>query len=377
MNKKLRLTITILLIIILAGIIFYPKLKPVIISKAGNSSPVGPGPARGPGAGAVAGSRQMQSRQILNVSGFLIQPTQLNDFYKSTGTLRPDEEVELAFETSGKIVGINFTEGTRVKKGDLLAKINDRPLQAQLQKLRAQQKLIEEKEFRQRSLLTKDAISQESYDQILTELQTNKADINLILARISETELRAPFNGIIGLRYVSEGSFTNPSTKIARLVKISPIKLEFSIPERYADQVKIGFPVSFTVDGSNNTFAAEVYAVDPQIEEQTHTIVIRALYPNQNEELKSGRFASVTLLLSKIENTIAIPSEALIPEMEGEMVYVYRKGKASSIKVQTGLRTESLIQITDGLKFGDTLLTTGILQLRHMLPVTLDSLIKN
>ena len=367
MNKRLRLIITILLIIVIAGIIFYPKIKPIFASAESRSRNTGPG--SGPGG--------MQGRQVLNVSGFLIQPASMSDLYNSTGTLRADEDVDLSFETSGKIVGINFTEGTRVKKGDLLAKINDRPLQAQLEKLQAQKKLVEEKEFRQRSLLDKDAISQESYDQIVTELQTIQADINLIIARISETELRAPFDGIIGLRYISEGGYANPSAKIARLVKISPIKVEFAIPERYADQVNIGYPVKFTVDGSNQTYEARVYAIDPQIEEATRTIVIRAYYPNKKEELKSGRFASVTLLLSQIDNAIAIPSEAVIPEMEGETVFIYKNGKASTVKVTTGLRTESLIQIVDGLKFGDTLLTTGILQLRHNLPVVLDTLVKN
>jgi membrane fusion protein (multidrug efflux system) len=369
MKKRNNLIITILLVVVAAVIILYPKIKPLLASRTNKPGVAGQGPNRGPGS--------MQSRQVLNVSGFLIEPRQLSDLYKSTGTLKPDEQVELAFETSGKIVGINFTEGTRVKKGDLLAKINDKPLQAQLEKLTAQKKLIEQKEFRQRSLLDKDAISQESYDQIVTELQTVEADMNLIKARISETELRAPFNGIIGLRYVSEGSYTNPSTKIARLVKISPIKLEFSISEKYAGQVQIGYPVSFTVEGTSKTFEASVYAIDPQIDEDTRTIVIRALYPNRNEELKSGRSASITLLLSKIDNTIAIPSEALIPEMAGEMVYIFRSGKASVVRVQTGLRTESLIQIVDGLKFGDTLLTSGILQLRQSLPVVLDTLITN
>lgn len=367
MNKRLRLIITILLIVVVAGIIFYPKIKPLFASGSKRSG----GPGSGPGPGG------MQGRQLLNVSGFLIEPSRMSDLYNSTGTLKPDEEVELSFETSGKIVGINFTEGTRVKKGDLLAKINDKPLQAQLEKLQAQKKLIEEKEFRQRSLLDKDAISQESYDQIVTELQTIQADINLITARISETELRAPFDGIIGLRYLSEGSYANPSTKIAGLVKISPIKVQFAIPERYADQVNIGYPVTFTVDGTSEVFQAKVYAIEPQIEQNTRTIVIRAYYPNRNEELKSGHSVAVTLLLSQIENAIAIPSEALIPEMEGETVFVYRKGKAETVKVNTGLRTESLIQIVDGLKFGDTLLTTGILQLRHNLPVVLDTLIIN
>ena len=368
MNKRFKLIITILLILVVAAIIFYPKVKPLFGSKnKGAAAAAGRNPGGGPGS--------LQSRQVLSISGLLLEPVRMNDPRNSIGTLKPDEEVDLSFETSGKIISINFTEGTRVKKGDLLAKINDKPLQAQLQKLVAQRKLVEEKEFRQRSLLDKDAISRESYDQIVTELQTVDADINLIKARISETELHAPFDGSIGLRYISEGSYTNPSTKIARLVKISPLKIEFSIPERYADEIKIGFPVSFTVD--DKIFQATVYAIDPKIDLETRTIVIRALYPNKNEELKPGRFAQVTLLLSEIERAIAIPTEALIPEMEGEMVYIYRDGKASSRKVTTGLRTESLIQIIDGLKFGDTLITTGILQLRENLPVVLDTLMRN
>ncbi|HOB84592.1 MAG TPA: efflux RND transporter periplasmic adaptor subunit [Bacteroidales bacterium] len=367
MNKRFKSIITILLILAVAAIIFYPKLKPVFGSK--NIGPAGEGMRSAGGPGLV------QGRQALSVSALLLKPVRMNDPRNSIGTLKPDEEVDLSFETSGKIVSINFTEGTRVKKGDLLAKINDKPLQAQLQKLVAQRKLVEEKEFRQRTLLDKDAISQESYDQIVTELQTIDADINLVKARILETELHAPFDGSIGLRYLSEGSYTNPSTKIARLVKISPLKIEFSIPERYADEVRIGFPVSFMVD--EKLYQATVYAVDPKIDLETRTIVVRALYPNRNEELKPGRFAQVTLLLSEIPEAIAIPTEALIPEMEGEMVYLYRSGKATSRKVTTGLRTESLIQITGGLNFGDTLITTGILQLRENLTVVLDTLIKN
>lgn len=375
MKNRKKTIITILLIFVAAVIIFYPKLKPLMASGpkeqpgAGAARPGGPG---GPGAG-----RGQMGRQVLNVSGYIISPMLLQDFRTSTGTLKADEEVDLSFETSGKLVSINFTEGARVQKGDLLAKLNDKPLQAQLEKLFAQQKLSEAKEFRQRSLLDKDAISQESYDQIKTELQTIQADINLVKARISETELRAPFDGIIGLRYVSEGAYTNASTKIARLVKIKPIKIDFSMPEKYADQIKKGYPVTFTIEGTDKIYEASIYAVDPKIDLGTKVILLRAIYPNNNEELKPGRYAGVTMLLSKTENAIAIPSEALVPQMEGELVYVYKGGKAQVIKVSTGLRTETLVQITDGLKFGDTLLTSGILQLRQGLPVVLDTLITN
>ena len=363
MKKGLRITITILIILFIGGMILYPKFKPFIASKIIKKNDKG-APIR-------------QQQQKLNASGYIIVPSQMSDLIKIPGTLKPDEEVDMSFETSGKIVKISFIEGTRVKKGDLLAKINDRPLQAQLEKLLAQRKLSEEKEFRQKSLLNKDAISQESYDQIVTELQTNRADINLIKARIMETELRAPFDGTIGLRYLSEGSYATPSTKIAKLVKISPLKIEFSISEKYATEIRIGYPVTFSNDATNEVYNAAVYAVDPKIDLETRTIVIRALYPNKNEELKSGSSTSVLLKLSQIDNAIAIPTEALIAEMEGEKVFVYKSGKASSTRVTTGLRTESKIQITEGLKYGDTLLITGILQLRHNLPIVLDTVIVN
>jgi membrane fusion protein (multidrug efflux system) len=361
MNKKIKTTVTIIIILFLAGIILYPKFKPFIVKQFGPKTLQTP--------------MMRQAQQKLNATGFLISPAYMSELVKSTGTLRPEEEVDLSFETSGKIVGINFTEGTRVSKGDLLAKINDQPLQAQLEKLKSELKMAEAKEFRQRSLLSKDAISQESYDQIVTDVETLNADINLVKAQIAMTELRAPFDGIIGLRYLSEGSYANPSTKIARLIKTKPIKIEFSIAEKYASEIRKGYPITFNIDGANKTFNAFVYAIDPKIDIETRSIVLRALYPNSDEELKSGRYAGITLELSKIENTVAIPTEALIPEMDGEKVFVYKNGRAQSVKVKIGLRTESRIQITDGLNFGDTLLTTGILQLRQNLPVVLDSVI--
>ncbi len=364
MKKRNRILITVSLILVMAVIIFYPKVLPLL--KSGNG-----------GQDRAMAMTRPGGPQALNVNGFLIVPTQLNELIYSSGTLLPDEEVDLSFETSGKIVGIYFTEGTRVKKGDLLAKINDKPLQAQLLKLQAQEKLSREVEFRQRSLLEKDAISRESYDQVATELQALEADIQLIQARIAETELRAPFDGIIGLRMLSEGSYATPSTRIVRLVKVKPLKIEFAIPEKYAGQLKPGFPIEFKIEGKQEVFRASVYAIDPKIDINTRTVVVRALYPNRNEELKPGRFTSITLLLSRIDNAIAIPTEALIPEMEGEKVFVYRSGKAEPVRVSIGLRTEAQIQIVEGLKFGDTLLTSGILQLRVGMPVVLDTLIVN
>lgn len=366
-KKMIRVSITVVLIIIMAGIIFYPKYKHLLKPAEQN------GP---PGAG-QGGMRGGMGGQATLASGFVIVPTPMSELIYSTGSLLPDEEVEMSFETSGKVVGIYFSEGTRVKKGDLLAKINDRPLQAQLLKLQAQHKLTKEREFRQRQLLDRDAISQESYDQVATELQTIEADILLIEARIAETELRAPFDGIVGLRMISEGAFATTQTKIVRLVKISPLKIEFSVPERYAGEVTPGYPIFFVVDGITERFTASVYAVEPKVDVDTRSIIVRAMYPNRNEELKPGRFVSVRAQLSKIDNAVSIPTEAVIPEMDGEKVFLYKNGRAEQVRVTTGLRTESRIQIRSGLNFGDTLLTTAILQLRHSLPVKLDTLVTN
>jgi len=364
-KKSIRTPITIILIVVVLGIILYPKIKPLFKSESGSKT------------GSSAGAGTRGGNQPLFASGYVIIPTQMNELIYSTGSLIPDEEVELSFEASGKVVGIFFKEGSRVKKGELLAKINDRPLQAQLLKLQAQRKLTEEREFRQRQLLDRDAISRESYDQVATELQSLEADIMLIQARISETELRAPFDGIVGLRLVSEGAFATTQTKIVQLVKISPLKIEFSIPERYAGEVTPGYPITFVIDGVQKSFTAEVYAVAPKVDVDTRTIVARAYYPNKNEELKPGRFASVRALLSKIDNTISVPTEAIIPEMEGEKVFIIKNGKAQEVKVTLGLRTESHVQIQKGLNFGDTLLTTAILQLRQGIPVQLDTLVTN
>lgn len=365
-KKLIRVSITVILIFFVLGIILYPKLKPLFNKPSAGAGPAMTGPGMRGGGG-----------QALFASGFLVVPTQMNELIISTGTLIPDEEVELSFETSGKIVGIFFNEGTRVKKGDLLAKINDRPLQAQLLKLQAQRKLTEEREFRQRQLLERDAISRESYDQVATELQSQEADIMLVEARIAETELRAPFDGYVGLRMISEGAFTTTQTKIMRLVKISPLKIEFSIPERYSGEMSPGYPITFAIEGIPKTFSAKVYAIEPKVDIDTRTIVARALYANASEELKPGRYAKITALLSQINNAISVPSEAVIPEMDGEKVFIMKNGKAEQIRVTTGLRTESHIQITSGLNFGDTLLTTAILQLRHGMPVQLDTLVTN
>lgn len=312
-------------------------------------------------------------KKVLNVNARILKPQLLTDEILISGSLLPDEEVDLSFETSGKIIEINFEEGTTVQKGQLLAKVNDRTLQAQLRRLQGQLKLAEDRVFRQNALLERDAVSKEAYEQVKTDLATLNADIDLVKANISLTELRAPFDGVIGLRQISVGSYASPTVIAAKLTKVSPLKVEFSVPERYANQVRKGTNLSFRIEGKLDAFNAKVYATESKIDPTTHTLTIRALYPNSSGTLMPGRYASIQLKKDEIPNALAVPSEAIVPEMGKDKIFVYRSGKAQPVDVTTGIRTEAEVQIIKGLQMGDTIITSGTLQLRTGLPVTLDN----
>ena len=318
-------------------------------------------------------TRQSPSKKVLNVNATIVRPQVLVDEIPIIGSLLPDEEVDLSFETSGKITDINFEEGTHVVKGQLLAKVNDRPLQAQLQRLVAQLKLAEDRVFRQDALLKRDAVSKEAYEQVKTELATLNADIELVRAQIEQTELRAPFDGIIGLRQVSVGTYASPSTIVAKLTKVAPLKLEFSVPESYAKDVRVGTSLNFNLTGSLNKYEAQVYARESSLDPETRSLTIRALYPNPSG-IMPGRYASITLRKQEFENALAIPSEAIVPEMGKDKVFLYKDGKAEPVDIVTGIRTEALVQAVAGLNEGDTVIVSGTQQLRTGMAVTIDNL---
>lgn len=303
-------------------------------------------------------------KKVLSVNAKVIKPHLLTDEIPVVGSLVPGEEVQLSFESSGKITDIFFEEGSFVKKGTLLAKINDAQLLAQLKRLEAQIPLAEDRVYRQNALLQRDAVSKEALEIVKTELATLNADIEKIKAQIEMTELRAPFDGIIGLRQVSVGAYASPTTVVARLASLSPIKLDFSVAERYASDIKKGANLEFTVAGKINPYSAKVYATEPTLDAETRSLVVRAIYDNKDGELLPGQYADIRLKQKEIKDAIAIPSEAIVPEMGKNKVFVYRNGKSEPVDVIIGIRTEKEVQIIEGLQIGDTILTSGTLQLR-------------
>lgn len=311
-------------------------------------------------------------QRALSVNGQVISYKTLNDTFRATGRLLPDEEVDLSFETSGKITEIYFREGARVRKGELLARVNDKPLRAELLKLEAQLPLAQDRVKRQQALLENDAVSQESFESVSTELEKLLADMELVKARLAQTELRAPFDGEIGLRQVSEGAYVSPTTVVSKLTKITPLKVEFSVNESQAYDIKPGTALQFTWGTDQTKYDATVYAVEPRVDEEMMSVMVRALYANPDGKIKAGHSATIEMSLNRYENTIAVPSLAIVAEMGRDMVYVYRGGKAEAVQIKKGMRTESEVQILDGLAVGDTLITTGVMQLRSGTPVTLN-----
>ncbi len=312
--------------------------------------------------------------QALNVKAVVMKEQSLTDRFFVSGSIIPDEEVALSFESAGKITDIFFQEGARVRKGELLAKINDAPLQAQLRKLESQLKLFKDRTFRQNALLEKEAVSREALQEAQTNLATLQAEIDMVKAEIAQTELRAPFDGIIGLRKVSVGAFASSTTTVANLTKTNPLKIEFAVPERYAGVLKAGNPLVFTVEGDLEERKAKVYATDSHVDTDTRTYTVRALYDNSNGRLVPGRYVNVALTTNEYERTLAVPSQAIISEMGIEKVFVCRQGKAVPVEISKGMRTDAYVQVLRGLVPGDTVITTGTMQLRTGQPVTIDNL---
>ena len=307
----------------------------------------------------------------LPVAVLVVRPAVLTNKVHATGTILAREEVELRSETYGKIDRIFFSEGTRVLKGDLLLKINDDELRAQRMKAEAQRQLAQEKERRRKQLYEKQGISPEDYESALTELNGIHAQIQLVDAQIAKTELRAPFNGVIGLRYVSEGSYVDPTIRIANLQDLQSVKLDFAVPEKYVSSVRKGQSVYFWISGRAERFEATILAVEPKIDPVTRNVLLRAVSTNPQGRIMPGAFAEVELVLEQIEGALMVPTQALVPDLQGQKVYVCRGGVAHEVRVQTGLRTENKIQITQGLATGDTLLTTGLLQVVEGSPLKL------
>lgn len=351
MNKTLKI-ILIIAGILIAAFFVIPKLKSE--SEGGDAK-----------------KERGGSKSPMSVKGIVLDAEKLDNIVRTSGTVTAFEEVDLKAETSGRVIKIYFKEGTQVSKGELLMKINDDDLQAQYRKNALQIKLNELQTGRQDTLLKINATSQSEFDVAYNQLESLKADQQGIQAEINKTEIRAPFSGMIGLRYVSEGSYVTPSAKIASIQNINPVKIDFSVPEKYSEHVRKGDVVNFSNDATSQTFTGTVYAIEPKIDLTTRSLQVRAICENNNRKIIPGSFVKVDLRMKETNDAVMVPTEAVIPVLKGQTVYIYKDGLAQQVPVKTGIRTAGKIQVKEGLSAGDTVITTGIMFLKPKVPVNI------
>ena len=315
--------------------------------------------------GAAAGGKGGPGAQgPVQVGVYVVQPTYLEQKIAATGTVVANNEVELRSEVSGRITKIYFQEGANVRKGQPLIKLDDDELIAQLARNKHQMDLANARENRGKQLLAKEAISREEYDALIGEVNTLRADRQLLQAQLAKTTLIAPFNGVIGIRSVSEGAYVTSATRIASLQEIQPVKIDFSVPERYLTSLKNGDPVYFRIQGSDKRYTAKINAIEPKIDPGTRTVQIRALCSNQDKAVLPGAFAEIELPLSSVPNAILVPTQAVIPDIKSQKVFIAQGGKALPRPVEIASRNDTSVHVSSGLKPGDSVIVSGVMFVR-------------
>lgn len=347
-------------LLLIAGGVFYAY-------QASHSSPkISPETLK---AGQSANTQSASAQQAVGaVEAVVVREATLEDNIQVIGTIQPAEETILQSEVSGRIISLNIPEGKPVKKGTLLVKLFDGDLLAQQRKLQAQIAIAEATEKRQKELLAVSGISRQEVDQTALQLASLRAELELVQVNITKTEIRAPFDGVIGLRKISVGAYITPAVQLATLRAVGALKIDFSVPERFAGAVREGSPIAFTVEGKSGKFSARVIATEESMNTETRNLTVRGLIA-QPKGLLPGAFASVEVSLGERQKTIVIPTQAVIPQAREKKVIVNRNGAAQFITVKTGVRQAQSIEITEGIHSGDTVVTTGILFLRPGMPL--------
>lgn len=298
------------------------------------------------------------------VEGFVVKQSVVIQAISISGTLMPFEETVLMPDLAGRVVAINLPEGKLVRQGTLVVKLFDEDLQASLKKSQTELDIAEQTQKRQSELIKINGISQSDYDQAVLQVSSIKADIDILKAQLRKTEVRAPFDGVIGLRNVSVGAEVTPGTALATIRSVAQLKLDFSVPEKYSGTVKAGMKVTFTVQGDDAKHEATVMATEEGIDVTTRNLKARAVVKNKDAQLKPGAFANVELELGENKNALMVPTQAIIPQERNKQLIIAKNGKAKFVTVTTGVRQASNVEVLDGIEPGDTVVTTGLLFLK-------------
>ncbi|HEY4149267.1 MAG TPA: efflux RND transporter periplasmic adaptor subunit, partial [Chitinophagaceae bacterium] len=297
------------------------------------------------------------------VDGAVIHPASLHEDLEVTGTLVANQQVDIVSELTRKIVRVNIKEGNFVKAGTLLFQLDDADLQAQLEKFRQQEKLAVLNEERMRDLIKHEAVVQQDYDQAFTNLKVLQAQIAELQVMIDKTRIRAPFDGQVGIIQVYPGAIVSVNTVLTHIEDNSVVKVEFSVPEKYATIITPGSTQPFTVASSTKQYTARVVARESRLDQSTRTLIVRAVSPNPGRILLPGQSARLNVSLHESDNALMVSSQALIPSSQGYSVFVARSNKVELTPVDIGQRGPYSVEVVKGLHPGDTVVMNNLLRL--------------
>jgi len=306
------------------------------------------------------------------VDVIIAETAKISDRVEVNGTVVANEFAELRPEVSGLLTFLNVPEGKTVQKGAVVARINSADLEAQVNRSAVQLQLAETTEQRIKKLLDINGINQADYDVALNQVNTLKADILYTKALIAKTVVKAPFTGVVGLRKVSEGSYVTPNNVIATMQQLSNLRIDFTIPEVYQKYVIKGGAVDVSIDpNSNQLQTARIIATEPQVNQSTRNITVRAQL--NSGSTSPGSFVKVYLNSNAEKTSILIPANAIIPESKSKKVVVVKEGKASYVTIETGSRQEDYVEVISGLAVGDSVVVSGVLFTRPDAPLKVRS----
>ena len=306
----------------------------------------------------------------VKAESFTVKAATFEEKLQTVGTLRANESVTLVAETSRRLIKILSEEGAEVKKGQLLFQLDDAELQSELLEIDARLALALANKKRTEDLLPSKAISQLEADIAGAELRILEAQRQTKLVQIEKTKIVAPFDGRLGTRQVSEGAFLSPSMPLIDLQDVSQIKIDFSLPERYAGTIEDKQSFTFTVAGQGTVHEGVVTVIEPAIDSQTRSLRLRGVCAKPVGLLPGG-FADVSIPLAAKATTLMVPTQAIVPSPRGHGVYLVVGGKAQFREVTIGTRTDAAVQILRGLAEGDVVATTNLNRIRPGVDVSL------
>ena len=312
---------------------------------------------------------------ITRVEVLPVRQSELIRDVAAVGTLVARESVMLRPEVSGRISAISFEEGRPVKKGQLLIQLDPAMAQAQLNQAQANLNLAGSQHKRSSELSRQGFISQQAKDESGSRLAVQQAEVQLARVQLDKTRIRAPFDGVTGLRNVSVGDYVGPGTDLVQLEDVSTLNVDFRIPEQYLGAVRTGMPVELRFDAFlGETRKGTVLAVSPTVDAAGRSILLRAQVPNEDGALRPGLFSRVRLELSRYQ-ALMVPETALAPSGQDQYIYIVKDGRAERRQVQIGVREQGWVQVTGDLNAGDNVLVAGLQKVRDGVPVDIQEVI--